>query len=213
MMHVFSEDQLQANLETFYGYIKKYIKKERADQLLDMYKAFEVTLATSPASTKKSHHNAFVGGYVDHVNRVIEAALVMDKVWDRFNQVKDYTTEELVFSAANHDLGKMGSEEEPNYLPNDSEWHVKNQGAYFKYNPALVHMRISDRSLFILQKYQIPVNEREFLAIKLHDGLYEEANKPYYIASPEFRIKTNLVYILHQADQMAARVEQQINQI
>jgi hypothetical protein len=208
-MHILSENQIQENLEKFYGLIKKYISKDRADQLLDMYKNFELTLATAPASTKKDYHNAFAGGYVDHVIRVVEGALVVDKVWDKFGQTKDYTIEELVFSAINHDLGKLGSEEEPHYLPNDSEWHIKNQGAYFKYNPKLTHMRISDRSLFILQKYQIPVNEREFLAIKLHDGLFEEGNKPYYVASPEFRIKSNLIYVLSQADQMAARIEQQ----
>jgi hypothetical protein len=72
-------------------------------------------------------------------------------------------------------------------------------------------MRIADRSLYALQEAGIAVNETEFLAIKLHDGLYEEANKPYYITySSDFEIKTNLVYILHQADLMASRVEKQI---
>jgi hypothetical protein len=57
-------------------------------KLINFYKKIEITLMTSPASTKISHHNCFIGGYVDHVIRVTEAALVMDKVWDKFGQTK-----------------------------------------------------------------------------------------------------------------------------
>jgi hypothetical protein len=142
---------------------------------------------------------------------VVEASLVLDKVWERFGQKKTYTIEELVFSAINHDLGKMGTNEEPFYLPNDSSWHVEKQGAYFKINTNMTHMRVADRSLYYLQQANIPVTENEFLAIKLHDGLYEEANKPYYITySSDVELKCNLPYILHQADLMASRVETQI---
>ena len=210
-MKKLTEEQILENLQKFYGYIDKYITSDRKDSLLEFYKGREVTLAISPASTKLSHHNCFAGGYVDHVNRVIEAALVMDKVWERFGQKKDYTIEELVFSAINHDLGKLGTNEEPFYVPNDSSWHIEKQGAYFKYNSNITHMRIADRSLFYLQQANIPVTENEFLAIKLHDGLYEESNKAYYITySSDSELKSNLPYILHQADLMGSRVETQI---
>jgi hypothetical protein len=210
-MKKLTAEQIQENLEKFMGFIKKYISPERAHKLLEFYEKIEMNLATSPASSKISHHNCFAGGYVDHVNRVVEAALVMDKVWERFEQKKDYTTEELVFSAINHDLGKLGSDSEPMYIPNDSQWHIEKQGAYYKINPKLVHMRIADRSLYELQKAGIAVTENEFLAIKLHDGLYEDGNKPYYITySPDTEIRSNLPYILHQSDLMASRVETQI---
>jgi hypothetical protein len=210
-MKKLSEEQILENLDKFYGYINKYVTSERKDALIEFYKSREVTLAISPASTKNSHHNCFPGGYVDHVNRVVEAALVMDKVWERFGQSKDYTIEELVFSAINHDLGKLGTNEEPFYIPNDSQWHIEKQGAHFKYNNKMTHMRIADRSLFYLQQANIPVSETEFLAIKLHDGLYEESNKAYYITySSDSELKSNLPYILHQADLMASRVETQI---
>lgn len=211
-MKKLTEEQILENLSKFYGYITKYIPTgDRQDKLLEFYKGIEVTLAISPASTKLSHHNCFAGGYVDHVNRVVEASLVLDKVWERFGQKKTYTIEELVFSAINHDLGKLGTNEEPFYIPNDSSWHVEKQGAHFKYNSKITHMRIADRSLFYLQEAGISVSENEFLAIKLHDGLYEEANKAYYITySSDSELKSNLPYILHQADLMASRVETQI---
>lgn len=207
-----TEDQIAANLAKFYSYIDKYIKSPRKKKLIEFYKHREITLATSPASTKLHHHNCFAGGYIEHVNRVVDLALVLDRVWDKFGQAKDYTEDELVFCAINHDLGKLGTDEQPFYLPNDSSWHVEKQGAHFKYNPALDHMRISDRSLFYLQQAGISMNEKEYLAIKVHDGLYEEANKSYLMPyGHEFEIKSNLSHILHQADFTASRIEKQIN--
>jgi len=207
-----SAEQIQENLNKFYSYIDQYLSGERKDKLIDFYKNIEETLATSPASSKLNHHNCFPGGYLDHVLRVTEAALIIDRVWTKFGQKLDYTNEELVFSALNHDLGKLGTNDQPFYLPNDSQWHIDKQGAYYKYNTSITHMRIADRSLYYLQQAGISVSENEFLAIKLHDGLYEEANKAYYMPyGQEFQIKTNLVHILHQADLMSARIEGQIN--
>jgi hypothetical protein len=46
------------------------------------------------------------------------------------------------------------------------------------------------------------------IAIKTHDGLYEESNKAYLMGfTPETKPRTSLVYVLHQADLMAARIE------
>jgi hypothetical protein len=211
-MKKLTPEQVQENLEKFYSYINTYISSDRVAKLIEFYKTIEETLATSPASPKLDHHNCFPGGYLDHVLRVTESALVIDRVWSKFGQKSDFTTEELVFSALNHDLGKLGSNAEPFYIPNTSKWHVENQGAYYMYNKNITHMRVADRSLYYLQQAGISVGENEFLAIKLHDGLYEEGNKPYYISYiKEFQIKTNLVYILHQADLMSARIESQIN--
>jgi hypothetical protein len=207
-MKQLSAEQLGENLDKFYSLINKYISGDRKDKLLEMYKSIEGVLVTAPASTKVSHHNAFIGGYVDHVNRVTEAALVFEKVWDKFGQEKNYSTEELAFSAINHDLGKLGTDDMPVYIPNQSQWHRENQGLMFNYNPEIVHMRIADRSLFVLQSHGIKVSENEFLGIKLHDGLYEESNKPYYITyNKDTELRSNIAYILHQADLMSSRIE------
>ena len=212
-MKKLDEEQLQNNVIKLLEFIDKYISNPRKEKLLAFYNTIDLNLATSPASSKVSHHNCFIGGYVDHVIRVVEAALVMDKVWDRFGQKKNYTIEELVFSAINHDLGKLGeSNDQPFYITNDSQWHIDKQGAHYKINPNLTHMRIADRSLYYLQRYGVFVTENEWLAIKLHDSLYEEGNKAYLMTySEDTQIKSNLVHILHQADFMASKIECQIN--
>jgi L-ascorbate metabolism protein UlaG (beta-lactamase superfamily) len=48
----------------------------------------------------------------------------------------------------------------------------------------------------------------EYQAIKIHDGMYDDANKPYFVArSAQAKLKTNLPVILHHGDHMAAQIE------
>ena len=201
-------EQIQANLEKFYAIIEKYISEPRATKLLALYQSQEENLTLAPASSRSSYHNAFPGGYVDHVNRVVEAALKVMILWEGMGATINFTTEELVFSAINHDLGKLGHSGKPAYIPNDSEWHVKNQGAIYKPNVELPFIPIQDSSLFILQSAGIELTFNEWTAIKTHDGLYDDGNKAYLISSQnESKLRTSLPLILHQADILAARVE------
>ena len=203
-----SAEQIQANLEQFYSNIETYISEPRTTKLLALYQSQEDNLAFAPASSRSSYHNAFPGGYVDHVNRVVEAALKVTKLWDNMGATINFTTEELVFSAINHDLGKLGRDGQPAYLPNDSEWHVKNQGAIYKPNTELPFIPIQDSSLFILQQAGIELTFNEWTAIKTHDGLYDDGNKAYLLSSQnESKLRCSLPLILHQADILAARVE------
>ena len=69
-------------------------------------------------------------------------------------------------------------------------------------------MTVPDRGLWLLNQIGVEVSKNEYLAIKLHDGLYDEANKPYLMSwSPETKLRTSLPYIIHQADLLAARIE------
>jgi hypothetical protein len=203
-----SAEQIQANLGQFYSNIETYISEPRTTKLLALYQSQEDNLAFAPASSRSSYHNAFPGGYVDHVNRVVEAALKVTKLWDNMGATINFTTEELIFSAINHDLGKLGRDGQPAYLPNDSEWHVKNQGAIYKPNTELPFIPIQDSSLFILQQAAIELTFNEWTAIKTHDGLYDDGNKAYLLSSQnESKLRCSLPLILHQADMIAARVE------
>ena len=203
-----SAEQIQANLEKFYAFIETYIAEPRTTKLLALYQPQEELLAFAPASSKASFHNSFPGGYVDHVNRVIECALKQRVLWEEMGATINFTDEELVFAALNHDLGKLGIGGKPRYIPNDSEWHIKNQGANYKPNAALPFLPVQDNSLFILQSEGISVTLNEYIAIRIHDGLYDESNKPYLISGQnESKLRTSLPYILHQADLMASRIE------
>ena len=69
-------------------------------------------------------------------------------------------------------------------------------------------MSVPDRGLYLLTSHGISYTKNEMLTIKLHDGLYDDANKPYLMSwMPETKPRTSLIYIIHQADLMAARIE------
>ena len=204
-----SAEQIQSNWEVLLKVIDTYISEPRKEKLLEFYKKYESRLILMPASHKKEYHNVFPGGYVDHVLRVVRAALKVNKVWVELGvDTSTYTEEELVFSALNHDLGKLGDEENDAYIPQTDKWRKEKLGEDYKFNDVLEFMSVPDRGLHLLTSHGVSYTKNEMLAIKLHDGLYDEANKPYLISwMPETKPRTSLVYILHQADLMAARIE------
>jgi len=182
---------------------------ERKESLIKMYTHFENRMSIMPASGFEHFHNAFPGGYVEHVLNVIECAQNLYDLWNRMgSKCSGYTREELIFSALNHDLGKVGDENIDMYIHNPSDWHRKNQGKIYNNNPELSFMSVPDRSLFLLQHFNVKYTLNESMAIQLHDGLYDDANKPYFKAArSESRLKTNLPIMLHHADHMASQIE------
>jgi hypothetical protein len=203
-----SAEQIESNWEKHLKIVDTFITGERKDKLKALYVSLAEDMIMAPASGKPSYHNAFPGGYIDHVNRVVHCALKTKQLWESMGATIDFSDEELVFAALNHDLGKIGSNNQPYYLPQTDKWRQDKLGEVYTHNKDLSYMLIQDRSLFTLQQAGISVNEKEYLAIKLHDGLYDDVNKPYYISfNPDSKLRTNLVYILHQADFLASKIE------
>ena len=203
--------QIQSNWKVFLSNIEKYIsdKKDRKQKLLNFYKKYEERIILMPAAHKKEYHGAYPGGYVDHVNRVVKAAIDLHTLWDSFGaDTTTYTKEELIFSAINHDLGKMGDADNDAYVPQTDQWRRDKLGENYMFNKKLPFASVPDRTLFLLQSHDISYSFNEMLAIQTHDGLYDAGNEKYLKGfMPEQRPRTSLPYILHQADMLAARVE------
>jgi hypothetical protein len=183
----------------------------RSEQLNRMYDEFEDRMMMMPASSIAHYHNAFAGGYVDHVLRVMDCAEKLYESWqDMGADMSGYTAEEMLFAAMHHDLGKVGFPGDGNevYQVETSDWHRKNMGRMYKHNENIPFTMVPDLSIFLLHKYNVPMSWTEFQAIKIHDGMYDDANKPYFVArSAQAKLKTNLPVLLHHADHMAAQIE------
>ena len=92
--------------------------------------------------------------------------------------------------------------------PQTDKWRQDKLSEMYTYNPDLDFMLIPDRSLFILQKFGIQVSQKEFLGIRLHDGVFDKANEAYFFSNVESsRQKTSIVSILHAADFLASKAE------
>lgn len=207
--NILTEEQIIENWKTFLSLIQAEVVGERGKDLIKLYETYEDTLPLAPGSSNVNFHNCFPGGYIDHVLRVTKCAKELYSLWSKMGAIVDtFTLEELIFAAINHDLGKAGYSDQPYYVDCTNEWQRRNNGSLYELNKELSYMKVPDRSLYVLQKYGIIVSENEYLAIKLHDGLYSKGNESYYMAAkPELGFKNHIVLILHHADHMASKIE------
>ena len=207
-MKELTPEELTHNWENLRQVIDATFTGVRLEKLNEMYDYFEERMMFAPASGREHFHNAHAGGYVEHVIHVMEASLQIKKLWEKTGATINFTDEELIFAAIHHDLGKVGDLAEDYYTPNDSDWHRKNQGLVYKHNGNLQYMTVTDRAIFLLNHFGINMSELEYVGLRLTDGLYEEGNKSYYMSyNKDFSLKSNIAYILHQADMMATHIE------
>ena len=158
-MRNYTEEQLQENYEKFLNFIRKAFAKqpERMEKLLHMYSAEELgmELLVAPASGRAHFHSAYIGGYMDHVMNVCKNAMGMMNQFKAGGGTIDFEVEELLFAALHHDLGKLGDGTHPYYIPEESDWHRKNQGSLFTQNGQLHYMDVTHRALWLLSLIHI----------------------------------------------------------
>jgi len=212
-MKKYTDEELEKNYNKFISVVKKYITGDRLEKVLHMYSLDELgpNLMLAPASGNKNFHNAYEGGYIDHIFNVCRNAIRMKQTFVDAGAEIDFTDEELLFSALHHDLGKLGTQGKLHYIPNDSDWHIKNRGEYYKRNTENSYMTLTDRTFFLLNHYGIQYNEKEYFGIKLTDGMYDEDNQKYLKTYQDIdTIKTPMYHILHFADCMSSFIERDV---
>ena len=209
-----TEQELKQNYERFITFIKKSFTGDRLEKLLHMYSEEElgINLTLSPASGSKHYHNAYIGGYIDHIFNVTKSALKMKELFISQGGEIDFTDEELIFSCFHHDLGKLGIKGQMHYIPNDNDWQIKNNGHIFKRNEEISYMTLTDRTFYTLNHYGVQYNEKEYFAIKLTDGMYDEDNEKYLKGHDiKKQLRYKLQFIMHWADHMSTIIERQNN--
>lgn len=202
-----TSQQIVDNWNELLSIIKNTFESPRREKLLELYNHFEDRLPITPASGKTYYHGAYPGGLVEHTLNVIKYAKQLYELWIHNGDTPNFTEEELVFAALNHDLGKVGDLDEPYFVDHNEKWR-KDRGEIFIHNDKIRWMDVADRSLFLLQYFGVRYNQTEMLAIMLHDGMYDDANKSYLVAFTEGKqLKDNLPILLHHADMMATILE------
>jgi hypothetical protein len=204
-------EQLQGKWDEVIQLITDTFDGERRDNILKMYEYFKDRMMFAPASGVVYYHNAFPGGYICHILNVTKFALEIFELYEKLGMhTSEYDKEAVIFCTLHHDLGKVGNLDYDYYKPNESEWHRINQGKMYDYDDRLHYMTVTDRSVWLLSQFDIKMSEIEYLALRLTDGMYEEANKGYYMGYGEAKnLKTNLPYLLHTADMLATRWEKE----
>ena len=209
-MKKYTNKQLEENYNKFIAAVNSLFEGERLEKLLHMYSMEELgpNLMLQPASGNIGYHNAYDGGYIDHIMNVVNNSIRMMKLYEDIGGTLNFTRDELLFAAFHHDLGKLGKKGVLNYLPNPSEWHVKNQGKIYTNNPELPFMDLTDRTFLTLSDYGLEHTSNEWFGIRLTDGMYDDANIKYLKTyNPDNTLRSNIQYILHWADHMSTCME------
>ena len=199
------ENKIKEDYDRFMSLIEE---DPRSENLKRMYEDLDQELAEAPAAAVQHHHNAFPGGYLDHVLRVYDISVEMTKTFHAFEGKLNFTSQELQFATLHHDLGKLGEPNEPYYVEQDSDWHRKTLGQNYKYNNTIQYMSVTDRAHYMLQQYDVKITKNEWLGIHLSDGMYDESNKSYLMNRMyPYPMKTNIPYIVHVSDYLAMVIE------
>lgn len=201
-------DTIIQQYEQLLSNTKECCSKEMQDKLLPLFDEHKEQIMSAPASGRLSFHNCFIGGFLDHVLRVHQTAKFIAKGFLALKVNETQTQEDIFIAATFHDWGKLGeSATKPYYIKQTSSWHQEKLGEYYKHNDKLDYMSVTDRSLYVLQKYNIPISPAVWKAIKLSDGMFDDGNTGYYKRPSDS--SDILYYIIHLADWMSTIAEKQ----
>ena len=143
--------------------MKKYIDTSKKFNFMtpELEDLLGADFIKAPASTMKKLHNAFEGGLVDHILRIMKHAYHINKGMVDEMQI---SMESLIKVVYLHQIGKTNL-----YLPETSKWHRDNLGRMYDFNEDLTSMRVGERSAFYILKCGINLTDDEYVAIINHD--------------------------------------------
>ena len=195
-------EQIEQNWKRYRSLCEK--TGARRPALAKMLDDLEDRLCLCPASSKRDYHGAFPGGLVDHSLRVLNNLVALNNAYG-WKLPKG----SMIIAALFHDIGKVGlpGKDAANdfYLPQTDSWRLDKLGEEYRYNDALAYLTTPDRSVFVMQHYQVQLTTDEFLSIKLNDGFVLQENKPYCLRIPP------LVYGVMTADYISTMEEKNVS--
>lgn len=152
-------------------------------------------IITAPASTLTSLHNAFEGGLIAHTLLVTKYALSINGILPETLKVNQ---ESLIKICCLHQIGKVKL-----YIPETSDWHIKNMGRTYNFNQELVSMRVGERSAYYALSNGVNLTEDEYSSIIGFDKDEDDKMNKWHA--------TMLGTILKQANELAIKEEKLIS--
>lgn len=192
-MRTLRAEEISSNMEVALKLVSE-LGSERSSAVRDMLTDESLDFFMAPASARVEHHCCFPGGLCHHSLNVAKFTLRIA------NDLGGWPREQLLFVSLLHDLGKCGDGRERHFIEQTSEWH-RSKGMMYVCNPRCTYMPAQERTLFLLQSYGIELTPEEYVAIRVHDGMSLDENRPYSMREPRLGL------ILHWADRWAVEVE------
>lgn len=190
--------KLQENAEIMNSLIDDYIVDE--DRKAAIYEMLEVigdNYLQAPASRRKSFHNSFYGGLFEHSVNVFMNLMKVNETFDL-----GFSGQEMLTVALFHDLGKSVAPnlKDPHYADSE-EWKKRKLDQQFEPDYSSGYFTNRDRTMFVLQRFNIKLTPQEYQAILLNDGLMLEPNRAYCMQEYDLSFWTQV------CDHWAAKLE------
>lgn len=178
--------------------INNELSSYNVENIKVMVSDLELIIKRSPASDILHNVNCFVGGYIHSVIEYYESSVKYYQFLIDIGVNVDFSIEDLKFCALFHSIGYITDGKLSTYIVNSSEWHIRNQGRKYIHNDKVSFMLGRDRTLYLLNKYNIAISESVYLSILLHDWDSIDTNK-IYINNYDLnlKIKYTLPQVLH----------------
>lgn len=169
---------IEKNFKILQNLISKNVNDGKKNELAKLTDYLKDRLSVAPASTNTKYVNAYPGGLVQHSLNVTK------NMWKMMESLKldSVSKENVVVVGLFHDLGKVGTDSEPYYLENESDWHRKN-GMLYSINPELSDSSVPQRSLWWLNLFNVPLDQQEVSAICGMDQVSQTFGHQFYTAS------------------------------
>lgn len=161
-----TNEQILETYEKYIGLISKYFSDANSTEL---DAALGPRLAVAPRGLTLAEGGT-AGGLVDYAIRLAKKSKI-------FTEVVDHKS--LVRVALIHELGKLGDENQDQYVPQESSWHIEKLGQYYKYNESCEKMSFIHRTLYFVSKFGFQLSSDEWIAILTSGDFHLEENRFY----------------------------------
>lgn len=161
-----TNEQIIESYEKYIGLIGKYFSEANATEL---DAALGPRLAVAPRGQTEPE-GGYAGGLVDFAVRLAKKSKLFTEVVDQRS---------LIRVALIHELGKLGDDQNDQFIPQESSWHIEKLGQHYKYNENCEKMSYIHRTLYFVAKFGFNLNSDEWIAILTSGGLHLEENRFY----------------------------------
>lgn len=198
-------EQILENYNKLNQIISDNFEGTQQDNIINMVHHFEDRISETPASARPQYHNCWPGGWLDHTLRVIETSLNVKQMFISMGVDVRHSDSDIILAALCHDLGKLGDTDRAYYIIQEDDWRRRKLNEHYTHNEDLEPLSVTDRALWLLQHFNVQVDECVWKAIKLSDGLFDDGNVSLF-KRPQ--TSTNILhYIVHFADWMSTVAE------
>ena len=139
---------------------KTILSRLEDENINNMLEEIGPRICVAPANSNNKQYGCYPGGIVVTSTKLAKAMQALNEFHGTPVDIKSIYKIGLL-----HDIGRIGTLSDDWLLPQDSDWHREKLGNEFKVNFDLPKMTHLQRTMFLLNQFQIKVSEEEFTAL------------------------------------------------